>query len=79
MQVNDAEKRLGIFFDHLNNEEIKPDVAAQMHELAQALRVRDYDSAQGIHTALMTSRAGEGSQWMTGIKRLIAMSKATPE
>jgi protein transport protein SEC31 len=78
-QVNDAEKRLNLLFDHLNNEELPPPVTGPLGELSNALQGGEYDSAQGILTSLMTSNAGEGSKWLVGVKKLIAMSKATPK
>ncbi|MCJ1476548.1 protein transport protein S31 [Lambiella insularis] len=78
-QVTDTEKRLNILFDHLNNEDLlKPNTIQDMVELAQALRARDYDQAQGIHIDLLTNRLDECGQWMVGVKRLIGMSRATP-
>ncbi|KAL6717459.1 protein transport protein S31 [Lecanora helva] len=78
-QVNDTEKRLNILFDHLNNEDLlKPDTVQNMAELAQAIQARDYEQAQGIHVEIMTNKTDECGNWMVGVKRLIAMSRATP-
>lgn len=78
-QVNDTEKRLNILFDHLNNEDLlKADTIANMAELAQAIQARDFEQAQAIHVEIMTNRTDECGNWMVGVKRLIAMSRATP-
>jgi len=78
-QVKDTEKRLNILFEHLNNQELlKPDTVNQMVELSQALQARDYEQAQGIHLDILTNKTDECGQWMTGVKRLIGMSRATP-
>ncbi|CAO1604525.1 protein transport protein S31 [Xanthoria calcicola] len=78
-QVNDTEKRLNILFDHLNNEELlKDDTVDSMIELSQALQARDYEQAQSIHLELLTHKTDQCGQWMVGVKRLIAMSRATP-
>ncbi|THV88522.1 hypothetical protein D6D27_07216 [Aureobasidium pullulans] len=79
-QVNDTEKRLNILFDHLNNETlIKPDTIAQLADIAQALQARDFDRAGSILTEVMKIKLeSEGAHWMVGVKRLVAMSKATP-
>ncbi|KAF2839646.1 hypothetical protein M501DRAFT_1015741 [Patellaria atrata CBS 101060] len=78
-QVNDTEKRLNILFDHLNNEDLlKPDTIQELNELVQHLQCRNFDAAQAVFTNLMTTKNDEGSNWMVGVKRLIAMSKATP-
>ncbi|KAI5195665.1 hypothetical protein E4T39_08108 [Aureobasidium subglaciale] len=78
--VNDAEKRLNILFDHLNNETlVKPDTIAMLVEIAQALQARDFDRATAILTEMMKVKLEtEGAHWMVGVKRLVAMSKATP-
>lgn len=78
-QVNDTEKRLNILFDHLNNEDLlKADTIATMAELAQAIQARDFEQAQAIHVEIMTNKTDECGNWMVGVKRLIAMSRATP-
>ncbi|KAA8644191.1 putative protein transport protein (SEC31) [Aspergillus tanneri] len=78
-QVEDAERRLNILFDHLNNEELlKPNTIADMGELARAIQARDYETARTIHLDILTNRTEECGNWMVGVKRLIAMSRATP-
>jgi protein transport protein SEC31 len=79
-QVNDVEKRLNILFDHLNNETlVKPDTIAMLAGIANALQARDFDRAGTILTDMMKVKLeAEGAHWMVGVKRLVAMSKATP-
>ncbi|ODH38272.1 protein transporter SEC31 [Paracoccidioides brasiliensis] len=78
-QVNDAERRLNILFDHLNNEDLlSPGTVESMVELARALQARDYDTAHSIHLDIFTNRNEECGNWMVGVKRLIGMSRATP-
>ncbi|KAK2777714.1 protein transport protein S31 [Onygenales sp. PD_12] len=78
-QVNDAERRLNILFDHLNNEDLlKPNTVESMVELAQAVQARNYEVAQAVHLDILTNRTDECGNWMVGVKRLIGMSKATP-
>jgi len=78
-QVKDTEKRLNILFDHLNNDELlKPDTINQMLDLSQALQARNYERAQAIHLEILTNKTEECGNWMTGVKRLIGMSRATP-
>ena len=63
--VNDAEKRLNILFDHLNNESLlKAETVGDMVELAQAVKAKDYDKAMGIHLDLVTNRTDECANWM---------------
>ncbi|KAK9471062.1 uncharacterized protein V1510DRAFT_219806 [Dipodascopsis tothii] len=76
-QVSDAEKRLNILFDHLNNEDLLSDESVkEMVLLSQAVQQKDYQTAHAIHINLMTTKTDECGQWMVGIKRLIDMSRA---
>jgi len=69
-QVNDTGKRLNILFDHLNNEDLlKPDTVAQMVELAQALRAREFEQAQAIHVDVMSNKTEECGNWMVSRSR----------
>ncbi|EPS33755.1 hypothetical protein PDE_08717 [Penicillium oxalicum 114-2] len=78
-QVDDAERRLNILFDHLNNEDlIKPNTVEDLVNLARAIQSKDYETARVIHLDIMTNRTEECGNWMVGVKRLISMSKATP-
>ncbi|CAK7203229.1 protein transport protein S31 [Sporothrix eucalyptigena] len=78
-QVNDTRKRLNLLFDHLNNAElVKDDTIQQLHELAVALESKAYDSAQKLQVEIHRDKPEECGNWMVGVKRLIAMSKATP-
>ncbi|KAK0626091.1 hypothetical protein B0T14DRAFT_509130 [Immersiella caudata] len=77
-QVKDTQKRLGLLFDHLNNEElIKPETIDQLIQLAGAIQARDYDVASKIQLEIQRDKTEECGQWMVGVKRLISMSKAT--
>ena len=68
-QVDDAERRLNILFDHLNNEDLlKPNTVADMVELARALQARDYETAKGIHVDIMMNRTDEFGQWMVSFR-----------
>ncbi|OXV11433.1 hypothetical protein Egran_00807 [Elaphomyces granulatus] len=79
VQVDDAERRLDILFDHLNNEDLlKSNTVVDMVELAKAMQARDYERARNIHLDILTNRTDECTNWMVGVKRLISMSKATP-
>lgn len=78
-QVNDTRKRLNLLFDHLNNAElVKEDTIQQLHELAAALEAKAYDAAQKMQVDIHREKPEECGNWMVGVKRLIAMSKATP-
>ncbi|KAL1900879.1 protein transport protein S31 [Sporothrix stenoceras] len=78
-QVNDTRKRLNLLFDHLNNAElVKDDTIQQLHELSVALENKAYDAAQKLQVDIHREKPEECGNWMVGVKRLIAMSKATP-
>lgn len=64
-QVDDAERRLNILFDHLNNEEmLKPNTIGDMVELSKAMQARDYETAKNIHLEILTNRTDECGNWM---------------
>ncbi|KKY22167.1 putative protein transporter sec31 [Phaeomoniella chlamydospora] len=78
-QVRDTEKRLNILFDHLNNEDLlKSGTIQQMIELSEALRSKDFNTAQGLQMDIFTNKVDECGNWMVGVKRLIGMSRVTP-
>lgn len=78
-QVKDTQKRLGLLFDHLNNEElVQPGTIEELAQLAQAIQSKDYAKAQQLQVSIQTNKTEECGNWMVGIKRLISMSKATP-
>jgi protein transport protein SEC31 len=77
--VIDTEKRLNILFDHLNNDDVKPDTIQQLTELANNIQARQYDQAGVIFSDIMTNKTDEGSDWIVGIKRLLQFSKSTPQ
>ncbi|KAH7040381.1 uncharacterized protein B0I36DRAFT_9501 [Microdochium trichocladiopsis] len=77
-QVKDTQKRLGLLFDHLNNEElIKPDTIEQLTQLANALETQNYVEAQRLQVEIQRDKTEECGQWMVGVKRLVQMSKVT--
>ncbi|RYP59267.1 hypothetical protein DL769_008622 [Monosporascus sp. CRB-8-3] len=77
-QVKDTQKRLGLLFDHLNNEElVKPDTIEQLTELANALEAKNYPEAQRLQVEIQRDKTEECGNWMVGVKRLVQMSKVT--
>ncbi|KAK9468119.1 hypothetical protein V1512DRAFT_258776 [Lipomyces arxii] len=75
-QVKDAEKRLNMLFDHLNNQDMLSDeTVREMIILAEALKARDFDTAYAVHVNLITTRTDECEHWMIGVKRLLDMSR----
>lgn len=78
-QVDDMDKRINILFDHLNNEELlKPDTVQQMVDISRAVAGKDWDTAQRLFTEMQSAKLDtEGTLWMVGVKRLIAIGRAT--
>lgn len=77
-QVKDTQKRLGLLFDHLNNEElILPDTIVQLTELAGALEAKNYPEAHRLQVEIQRDKTEECGNWMVGVKRLVQMSKVT--
>lgn len=77
--VKDVEKRLNVLYEHLRKGDlIKEDTVGQLLELAQALQARDFERAQALQADIYRDKVDECGQWMVGVKRLIAMCKATP-
>jgi protein transport protein SEC31 len=67
-QVDDAERRLNILFDHLNNEDLlKPNTIEDMKNLAGAIQARDYAAAQSMQVAIITNRNDECGNWMVSL------------
>jgi len=64
-QVKDTQKRLGLLFDHLNNDElVKQDTIEQLSELAEAIESRSYDTASSIQVNIQTTKTEECGNWM---------------
>ncbi|CAK3987747.1 related to transport sec31 [Lecanosticta acicola] len=78
-QVDDMDKRINILFDHLNNEELlKPDTVQQMVEISQLVQRKEWDQAQAQFNEMQSAKLEtEGTHWMVGVKRLIAIGRAT--
>jgi protein transport protein SEC31 len=66
-QVKDTQKRLGLLFDHLNNEElVQPDTINQLTLLAQAIQSKDYGTAQRLQVEIQRDKTEECGNWMVG-------------
>lgn len=64
-QVKDAQKRLNLLFDHLNNGElVKPDTIQRLSELAQALQAKQYDVAARMQVDIQKEKTEECGNWM---------------
>ncbi|KAI6811580.1 WD40 repeat-like protein [Hortaea werneckii] len=80
-QVDDMDKRINILFDHLNNDDLlKPDTVQTMVQISECVRDKQWDQAQQMFTEMqMTKGENEGGVWMVGVKRLIAIGRATKQ
>jgi len=77
--VADAEKRLGILFDHLNNGDmVSPSTVDELKQVAQQIQAREHDQAAQAITEIIAAKGSEGTNWMVGVKRMVQMSRATP-
>ncbi|KAK4547858.1 hypothetical protein LTR36_010577 [Oleoguttula mirabilis] len=80
-QVDDMDKRINILFDHLNNDDLlRPETVQQMVEISECVREKQWDRAQGLFAEMQRGKAeSEGGVWMVGVKRLIAIGRATKQ
>lgn len=76
-QLKDAEKRINILFDHLNNDDLlTPDAVQMMGSVCQQLVEGNFTESQALLLELATQHSSETGNWMVGVKRLINMSEA---
>ncbi|XP_018517450.1 steroid receptor RNA activator 1 [Lates calcarifer] len=77
---NDMAKRLRLLEDSWRSGRLSLPVRRRMDTLAQELQSGHWDVADEIHRSLMVDHVTEVSQWMVGVKRLIAETrKLSPE
>ncbi|XP_026166135.1 steroid receptor RNA activator 1 [Mastacembelus armatus] len=72
---NDVEKRLRLLEDSWRSGRLSLPVRRRMDTMVQELQAGHWDSADEIHRSLMVDHVTEVSQWMVGIKRLIAETR----
>ncbi|XP_076605798.1 steroid receptor RNA activator 1 [Chaetodon auriga] len=77
---NDVAKRLRLLEDSWRAGRLSLPVRRRMDALSLELQAGRWDSADEIHRSLMVDHVTEVSQWMVGVKRLIAETrKLSPE
>lgn len=77
---NDVAKRLRLLEDSWRAGKLSLPVRRRMDTLAREVQSGHWDSADEIHRSLMVDHVTEVSQWMVGVKRLIAETrKLSPE
>ncbi|KAM9332516.1 steroid receptor RNA activator 1 isoform 2-T2 [Pholidichthys leucotaenia] len=72
---NDMAKRLRLLEDSWRSGRLSILVKRRMGTLALELRSAHWDAADEIHRSLMVDYVTEVSQWMVGVKRLIAETR----
>ncbi|XP_070839043.1 steroid receptor RNA activator 1 [Chaetodon trifascialis] len=77
---NDVAKRLRLLEDSWRAGRLSLPVRRRMDTLSLELQAGQWDAADEIHRSLMVDHVTEVSQWMVGVKRLIAETrKMNPE
>ncbi|XP_023152985.1 steroid receptor RNA activator 1 [Amphiprion ocellaris] len=72
---NDVAKRLRLLEDSWRSGRLSLPVRRRMDALSLDLQSGRWDSADEIHRSLMVDHVTEVSQWMVGVKRLIAETR----
>ncbi|KAK5601950.1 hypothetical protein CRENBAI_018591 [Crenichthys baileyi] len=72
---NEVAKRLRLLEDGWRSGKLSLPVTRRMDTLSQELQSGNWDSADEIHRSLMVDHVTEVSQWMVGVKRLIAETR----
>uniref|UniRef100_A0A8C5M9C6 Steroid receptor RNA activator 1 n=1 Tax=Leptobrachium leishanense TaxID=445787 RepID=A0A8C5M9C6_9ANUR len=73
---SDISKRLTMLEEMWNGGKLSPPEIGHLKHLQ--LRCRNWDTADEIHRSLMVDHVNEVSQWMVGVKRLIAEARNLP-
>ncbi|KAJ8383637.1 hypothetical protein AAFF_G00216080 [Aldrovandia affinis] len=72
---DDVERRLKTFEEMWRGGKLSLPVKKRMNVLAEEMKKRNWERADEIHRALIVDYVNEVSQWMVGIKRLIAEAR----
>ncbi|XP_070603028.1 steroid receptor RNA activator 1 [Erythrolamprus reginae] len=75
---DDIHKRLVILQEMWTQGKLSSPVRKRMGILTEELKSQHWDEADEIHRSLMVDHVAEVSQWMVGVKRLIAETKNLP-
>ncbi|XP_023791924.1 steroid receptor RNA activator 1 [Cyanistes caeruleus] len=75
---NDIGRRLTVLEDAWAQGKLSAPVRKRMSLLVQELQQQHWDAADEIHRSLMVDHVNEVSQWMVGVKRLIAETRQLP-
>ncbi|KFQ80241.1 Steroid receptor RNA activator 1, partial [Phaethon lepturus] len=75
---DDIRRRLIVLEDAWAQGKLSAPVRKRMSLLVQELQQQHWDAADEIHRSLMVDHVNEVSQWLVGIKRLIAETRNLP-
>lgn len=75
---DDIGRRLTVLGDAWAQGKLSVPVRKRMSLLVQELQQQHWDAADEIHRSLMVDHVNEVSQWLVGVKRLIAESRSLP-
>ncbi|XP_074958512.1 steroid receptor RNA activator 1 [Phalacrocorax aristotelis] len=75
---DDIRRRLTVLEDAWTQGKLSAPVRKRMSLLVQELQQQHWDAADEIHRSLMVDHVNEVSQWLVGVKRLIAEIRSLP-
>ncbi|XP_052628051.1 steroid receptor RNA activator 1 [Harpia harpyja] len=75
---DDIGRRLTVLGDAWAQGKLSAPVRKRMSLLVRELQQQHWDAADEIHRSLMVDHVNEVSQWLVGVKRLIAESRSLP-
>ncbi|XP_056425441.1 steroid receptor RNA activator 1 [Hyla sarda] len=75
----DIGRRLTVLQEMWNSGKLSTSVHKRMSLLVKEIKSQNWDSADEIHRSLMVDHINEVSQWMVGIKRLMAEARNLPQ
>ncbi|NXG58127.1 SRA1 protein, partial [Hemiprocne comata] len=75
---DDIGRRLTVLGDVWAQGKLSAPVRKRMSLLVQELQQQHWDTADEIHRSLMVDHVNEVSQWLVGVKRLIAETRSLP-
>ncbi|KFV71064.1 Steroid receptor RNA activator 1, partial [Dryobates pubescens] len=75
---DDIGRRLTLLGDAWAQGKLSAPVRKRMTLLVQELQQQHWDAADEIHRSLMVDHVNEVSQWLVGVKRLIAETRSLP-
>ncbi|NXX74772.1 SRA1 protein, partial [Urocolius indicus] len=75
---DDIGRRLTVLGDAWAQGKLSAPVRKRMSRLVRELQQKHWDAADEIHRSLMVDHVNEVSQWLVGVKRLIAETRSLP-